>query len=267
METKKSKLGLGIFIGVLIGLIIGLSGFIVYDKFIRNYDNKVIDHDKDSTEDKNNQIDDNSSISNDSNDNKTVELSLSDEFVVKMFNLHSSFIKDSKILKEFYSVSEVNSSDLSNDTKRYLFRIWLSNVEKTNQDSSYYYYSASTVLNEWKKLFGSHTNFPFYNDGNLKINGYKFQSDGSFQECIQCDFDIGAVGSENKLVKATKSDTEIILYEDVKFFNIDTGTYYKDYDKTIVTTSDAQLDANYKFIYSKDTNTNSYYFYGIQKIK
>lgn len=36
METKKSKLGLGIFIGVLIGLIIGLSGFIIYDKVIEN---------------------------------------------------------------------------------------------------------------------------------------------------------------------------------------------------------------------------------------
>ena len=266
MKTKKSKLGLGIFIGVLIGLIIGLSSFIVYDKFIGNDDNKITSQDKDSAEDKNNQIDDNSSISDDSNDNKTVELSLSDEFVVKMFNLHSSFINDSKILKEFYSVSEVNSSELSNDAKRYLFRIWLSNVEKTNQDSSYYYYSASTVLNEWKKLFGSHTNFHFYNDGNLKINGYKFQSDGAFQECIQCDFDIGLVGSKNRLVKATKSDNEIILYEDVKFFDASNENYYKDYNKTLLTDEDGLLDANYKFIYKKDTDIDNYYFYGIEKI-
>ena len=48
METKKSKLGLGIFIGVLIGLIIGLSGFIIYDKVIKN--------DKDKQEIKNDNI-------------------------------------------------------------------------------------------------------------------------------------------------------------------------------------------------------------------
>ena len=67
METKKSKLGLGIFIGVLIGLIIGLSGFIIYDKVIENDKDKQ-EIKKDNIQKKDDETDD--KIDNTPSDNK-----------------------------------------------------------------------------------------------------------------------------------------------------------------------------------------------------
>ena len=59
METKKSKLGLGIFIGVLIGLVIGLSSFIIYDKVINNKDNSTIKDNQNENNNTGNMKDDN----------------------------------------------------------------------------------------------------------------------------------------------------------------------------------------------------------------
>lgn len=88
MESKKSKLGLGIFIGVLIGLIIGLTGFIVYDK--------VVDKDNDDIKlndvNKNDNNDSNKTIDNASNNNS----SINDDFDISKFDNTKEAINGNK---------------------------------------------------------------------------------------------------------------------------------------------------------------------------
>ena len=118
-------------------------------------------------------------------------------------------------------------------------------------------------MNEWKKFAGSNNEFPLYNYDS-------FASDGSFTIPNGIGNDEGFIETKNTLLRATKTDDEIILYEAVKFIEVDTytlkNTYYEDYNKTILTTENEIIDANYKFIYKKDAS-DSYYFYGVEKIK
>ena len=112
MKTKKSKLGLGIFIGVLIGLIIGLSGFIVYDKFIRNDDNKVIDHDKDSTEIKSDKEDKKSENSDNENiNNLEIDSSIVKELSNKIIGIYTDHLTSSMYSNYFYEKTKTTLSE------------------------------------------------------------------------------------------------------------------------------------------------------------
>lgn len=145
---------------------------------------------------------------------------------------------------------------------------WLDEDIGTSRDSSYIYYDSKTVLNEWKKLVGP----------NLKLESYmnseevaeKFSSDGTIKKCLGSGWGNNEPAEvENKLLKVTKTDEEIVLYEVVKFMEFgddDYALWYKDYNKTVPGDENELMDANYKFIYKND-GAGNYYFYGVEKIK
>ena len=261
-----------ILIGILVILVIGLSSYIVYDKvMVNNNDNNG----QNELENENNNSDEsetdkeNSDNNNDKKD-EVIELSLEDEFVKKAFGIHSYFIYGSDLVDYFYKNDKMIFMDLPKDWIANIFIWdWLNDIPESSRDDSYVYYDSKTILNEWKKFAGSNNEFNLYDYG-ADIYGYKFSSDGSFKRCAACDGGVGPGETENTLLRATKTDDEIILYEVVKFMkfaeNSDEAFWYKDYNKTIRITENETIDANYKFIYKKDINDN-YYFYGVEKIK
>lgn len=182
-----------------------------------------------------------------------------------MFDLHSVFLYHNKNeISQFYGSDKMLVSNLSKDVIYNLFIDWMFDVSESHKDEYFKYYDRVTVLNEWSKLFGNDLPFNLYDYED-------FESDGTYKKCINCGGDVGIIGVENTLLRAAKSDKEIVFYEAVKFMEFgkdydDPPLWYKDYDKTISTTEEENIDANYKFIYKKDVNDN-YYFYGVERIK
>jgi len=259
MEEKKvnSTNKLLIILVVLLSLLVGgFGGYIVFSHISKNDSNNFNKIEGEAVEEEKSDV--------------VKELSIENEFVQKMFNMHRNYILGVGLINHFYSKDTMLISDLSDDAKRNLFLNYnLLYLEPDNKDDNHIYYNSDRVKKEWNKLFGSSVVFPFKAD--LDEYGIGFTDDGSYKYCRNCGIgDLGPLGTINMLLRATKSDDEIVLYESVKFVDLgenDTAIYYKDYEKTIKITSDETIDANYKFIYKYDKEINNYYFYAVEKIK
>lgn len=195
-------------------------------------------------------------------EDNSIELSLDDELVQKMFKTYHYFLSSqNKIAKAFYDIDDVVLvKNFSDDLKYELLLDEISRSNYDENDGQYLYYHSDTILGLWKNLFGSKVKFPF--NGDIDKG---FEKDGSYKSCIGCDsIDVETGVSQSDLLRATKNGDKIVLYEAVKFFG---ESVYEDYDHTKETTYTEDIDANYKFIYRYDKEIDNYYFYSIERIR
>lgn len=259
MEEKKGSNTnkLLIIIIILLSLLVGgLVGYIVCDSIVKNdSSNETVEEQKEP-------------VKEDDSDN-VVELSLEDEFVQKMFKTHDYFLSGNDLIKYLYANDSALISSLPNESKRYLFlEPYLLRLDFDKKDENHSYYYPDTVLTEWKKLFGTNVEFPF--TGDIDEHNMGFTTNNTYQHCNNCGGDVGLTGTDNKLLRVTKNKDEIVLYEAVKFLDFDandSAIYYKNYEKTIKTTKEEEIPANYKFIYKYDKEIDNYYFHSVEKIK
>ena len=257
MKDKKNIIK--ILLAILIAVVIGIIIFVVCTNLNLNSGNKNGD---------NKEQNQNNSKPNKIEQEPTTDLSIDDEFVQKMYYTHAFLIKgyNEDLEKEMYENGISKVSDYSKEMKSYLFTYnWLMReVEPTSVDDEKRHYSSQVVLEKWKEFFGENEKFTLAGTGDESV-GYK--EDGSFYFCQNCGGPSGLLLTRNTLIKATKSESQIVLYENVEFLKETVGgvaVYYNDYELTETVTEETKQTANYQFIYKKDKNGN-YYFYKVLK--
>lgn len=279
---QKNKFVLGIIIGVLVCLVIFLLGFIVYDKVLsksndnnQNNQGETSPTSSPSTDTTNNTGTTTENINNNNQQTETI-LTLSNTLVQDLWNLSGSDMilingEDDDKITELYSNNITVINNLSEKMKAYFLELNLKEIGAESNSSCYkdygcdfYYWSANVVSNTYYKIYGNSAIIK-----NKIIECSHYQSDGSLYISPNCGSSVGLIGTISKLVKATQTDGEIILYQAVKFTKTDYDaneiSYYTDYNKTKPTTESAEIEANYKRVFKKDSNGN-YYFYSIEKI-
>ena len=284
---KTNKLWLGI-LGVCLSFIIGLSAFTICDKVLSGNsednmsaknDNEQVASENSNQEDENenNNINSNSSTANtNSNNNQYKEIDINNELVQKLWNTSGGEMilingDDDAIIEAFYKNDRVIINNLSDEVKAILLEKKLQEIGAENSNACYndygcdfYYWSGNVVANTYYQIFGN------YNSIQNKVIGCShYQNDYSLYISQNCGDSVGVIGASSKLVKATQSDDQINLYQAVKFTKTNTDatqiTYYKDFNKTNLTTETEEIEANYKRIFKKD-NSGNYYFYSIEKL-
>ena len=186
MENKKSKLGLGIFIGVLVGIIIGLSGFMIYDKLISN-DSKIDSANEDKT--------------NKDNDNITDEISY-DKITYNVVTSENAF--ELSINNKKVEGINGNSIEVIKQVKDAL-------IVKTFDLDYFNYYFVDKNAKILAKIVGSGEE----TDNNvdyqiLKLTG-NFAGECSFDaDDLLCRSD--NVQSEPQYISCSKGDSDIVEY-------------------------------------------------------
>jgi len=256
-ENKKSKLGLGILIGVLITLVVCMGTFIIYDKVLNNNDDNSKIEDNDNT--------------NIKEDNVVIEkeISINDDTVQNLYKTFVNFCFEyGNIVDSYYKKDITFASELSDSIKHELLIHIIGEHDTTKIDENtgvqLSYWESKTVSSTWKKLFGS-TSKPFTNK---TFGCFEYQSDGSLT--------MGPCGGvcmpevDSNLLKATELNDKKYLYVAVKFIEFNESSssykYYKDAEKKIEIGENDPIDANYRFVFNKDSDDN-YYFYSVEKVK
>ena len=261
LKKKEPKMSTGMIIGFLSCLVIVLGGYFIYNEFIKEEEKCSSINNTKVTETETN------TKKEEKKEKEPIveELSLDDEIVKNLFEVHKSLMSYcEKCVENFYSKDLTDIKTLDNNFKLdFLKYNVLYNSEERTEDENYYYISSETVAKEWNKLYGPSTKFPTIKKNVADGDGYL--KDGSFRITKNADgVGPGVSFATNKLIKATKSDDEIVLYENVKFFDGDVSSF-SDYEKTIPY-DEVNIKENYKFTYKKNKD-NNYYFYSIEKVK
>lgn len=259
-EKQKNKLGLGIIIGVLIGFILGLCCFIAYDKLIVKDKNDTIMDDNNASDKKNN---------SDSQEEKFTGVSLSDDVVKKLLSSILVEEKDGLLLTsdfQYELYKTVNSFTLVNNFSDSIkFRLVFANIsdEIKSEYSTFvtcgskYVIPSNIINNIALNIFGSSYTLSKPIDKLSLSNGVHVTFDSQndtyiFEGCGSLSHSIGSV--RTKIVKAIKSDNELIIEEQVNFLEVEN---VEDNLSVGVNT--------YKYTFKKN-NDDSYYFYSVEKI-
>lgn len=260
-ENKKSKLGLGILIGVLVTLVLCMGVFIVYDKFLTKGNNDSNNEQLENNNTENEEID----SDNKQQVDEVVEISINDDLVKKLYQMSGGEIQTTDF--NLFSSDKLLIKDLDIYNMENLLYLQLSRESADDiviqNSNEYLKWNGSTIKSLWAKLFGSNTTFKL---ANKTVNGATYQNDGSLTLPAASGRFEGPSVYPSQLLKATKSDSEIVLYVAVKFIDFDSGKCYSDVNMTQLTTKEASIPANYKKVFKKDMNGN-YYFYSVEKIK
>lgn len=273
METKKSKLGLGIFIGVLIGLVIGLSSFIIYDK--------VIDNDKDNSTIK----DDNKKDNNQDNVEMDEILTLNIDDKVGNTLYENITLPICSIYNNYYYRSNNTLvNDMSSAVKMYLTA---KNIGG-NRDESHI--NEANFEESFHKLFGENTNYQFTETDDIAVIKKENNGDILYYYADTC-----VPNLYKNVIKIEKNNTknEYYIYENVAFLKLlengdESGEYvdiYKDYQYNQLLKSNIHatysngtlvsinipndLLATYKYTFKQNTGAykNDYYFYSVEKVE
>lgn len=290
MMYQKNKNTSNVIIVILVVLVIGLSGFIICDKILFQKDNgqdnsnnikdNVNNSDKiNGNNDNSNNTENNTGTNNNgssTNTNKYNEISINNQLVKNLWDISGSEWPllngdDDKIIEAFYKNDITIVNNLSDEIKAKLLEQQLEKIGAENDSACYNnygcefkYWSANVVANTYNQIFG--------NDNYIKnkvIGCSHYQNDYSLYHSKNCGGSVGIMGANSSLVKATQSDDEIRLYQSVKFSVENQNgsiSYYKDYNKTVVTNENENMTANYVRVFKKN-NFGNYYFYSVEKVK
>ena len=290
METKKSKLGLGIFMGVLIGLIIGLSGFIIYDK--------VVNNNKD-----NSMVKDNQNV-NDNDDGNQGENS--DDVVIKDLSLGNDNVKQlvDEVIGVYTNNVMTKYSDYFYKNKKIIlenedisFKISLASESVKNsfkKDSNISYIDEDTIKNAYYKLFGNDGKYirsTFTTATCEGMNGYSWSNTNNRYEAKIGDgcggttygSTMSQIGYAKQLTSKNKNVIELYEYFAYEYPDDENNkvNYYSDYAKTnLITTANygslyqkndffnkfSEKSGLYKYTFEKDSNGN-YIFKMVENLK
>jgi hypothetical protein len=278
---EKKNTGLIVLVIVLSLLVVGLGGFIVYDKVLSN--NEVENNYNSSNND-----------SNVSSENDGV-LWINDESVKELYNMvvfYDGYYYDTKSPYYnswyFYENKDVDLNNISNDTKLNMACARLEANDKIKNENDSYYFNASDLELELKKIFGEDVKYEL----SKTVSGI-YDYNETTKRYVRAD-GLGGGGDgtapvvKHELYKAVKNGDEIILYEKFAYAKVEiinNGTssklkIYKDLNKKNIINEDMEryYDGGYYYGYDrirlsdyydkismvkytfKKGNDNSYYF-------